>query len=203
MTLRKRLFARFYDRLVAGHERMLGDRRARLLRDVEGRVLELGPGTGVNFDHLPEGIEWQGVEPNPYMRERLLPRAREHGIEANFCELEGNRFQVADGSFDVVLSTLVLCSVPDLDATLAEIRRVLRPGGRFVFLEHVGAPRGTWERRIQRGIRPCWGFCADGCRPDREIGRHIEDGGFAELEMESFRARIPHVSGTARVESLR
>jgi len=200
MTLRKQLFARFYDRMVAGHERMLGDRRAELLRGVEGRVLELGPGTGINFNHLSKEIEWQGVEPNPHMREQLLPRAREHGIEARFCELEGNRFQAEDESFDTVISTLVLCSVPDLDATLAEIRRVLRPGGRFVFLEHVAAPRGTWERRLQRGIRPCWRFFADGCRPDRETGRHIEDAGFAALEMESFRARIPHVSGTARVE---
>ena len=197
--MRKQLFARFYDRMVAGHERMLGGRRAELLRDVQGRVLELGPGTGVNFAHLPSEIEWQGVEPNPYMRERLLPRAREHGVEVRFRELDGNRLQAEDGSFDVVLSTLVLCSVPDLDATLAEIRRVLRPGGRFVFLEHVAAPHGTWERRLQRAIRPCWGFLADGCRPDRETDRRIEESGFAALEMEHFRARIPHVSGTARV----
>ena len=78
MTLRKRLFARFYDRLMTGHEEELGDRRAELLRDVAGRVLELGPGTGINFEHLSSEIECQGVEPNLYMREQVLPRAREH-----------------------------------------------------------------------------------------------------------------------------
>ena len=198
MTLRQRLFARFYDTLQESYEQGLAERRAALLRDVRGRVLELGPGTGINFTHLPDDIEWLGLEPNPHMRARLEPKARAHGIEPRFCELDGHRFQADDASFDVVLSTLVLCSVPDLDATLSEIRRVLRPGGRFVFLEHVAAPRGTWERRVQRLLRPCWQFFGDGCRPDRETDRAIREFGFEDLRMESFHARLPHVLGTAR-----
>lgn len=201
MTLRKKLFARFYDRLQKSYETGLDEHRAELLRDVQGRVLELGPGTGVNFTYFSSGpgeIEWSGVEPNPHMRAELLPKARARGIEPHYCELEGNRFRADDASFDFVVSTLVLCSVPDLDATLAEIRRVLRPEGRFVFLEHVAAPRGTWERRVQRVLRPCWQYFGDGCRPDRETDRHIEEFGFASLEMDRFHARLPHVCGTAR-----
>ena len=200
MTLRQRLFARYYDRMQRGYEELLGDRRRRLLSGVSGRLLELGPGTGVNFVHYPaaDRIEWHGVEPNPHMRERLIPRARERGFEPGFCELERSRLLADDASFDFVVSTLVLCSVPDLDATLAEIRRVLRPGGRLVFLEHVAAPRGTWRRRVQDAVTPCCRWLADGCHMNRETGRHIEQAGFAGVEMESFEAKVPHVAGCAR-----
>ena len=107
-----------------------------------------------------------------------------------------------DASIDVVISTLVLCSVgPELNASLAEIHRVLRPGGRFLFLEHVAAPAGSLLRRVQRWVRPVWRGIADGCRPDQETGQAIEKTGFSRVEMERFRLQLPlvspHVSGVA------
>ena len=110
---------------------------------------------------------------------------------------------VAAESVDVVISTLVLCSVPDPTAVLADIHRVLKPGGRFLFLEHVAAGRGTGLRRLQSVMRPFWQFCADGCSPARETGTLIEAAGFRTVEIEGFfapreavpRFVSPHVQG--------
>lgn len=205
--LRRRLFARYYDRVQTHYEEHLAGRKRELFEGIAGHVLEIGPGTGVNLAYLPREIRWAGVEPNPYMRAELARKARERGVEPEFVEVEGSRISLLDASVDVVLSTLVLCSVPAPAATLNEIRRVLRPGGRFVFVEHVAAPRGTWLRRAQRIARPLWGFMADGCRPDREIDRDIERAGFPALDMERFNVQhdvfssivAPHVAGVARV----
>ena len=104
-------------------------------------------------------------------------------------------------SVDFAVSFLVLCSVDDVAGTLREVRRVLRPGGRFVFIEHVAAPKGTWLRRLQRVVRPLWQRITDGCRPNRETWTHLEEAGFSQLEIEHFRVPVPvvgpHLSGTA------
>lgn len=207
MSLRKRLFARFYDNAQSEYEQYNAERKQALLGEARGTVLEIGPGTGVNFAYLPKDIQWIGVEPNPYMRARLSERAREQDFEPHFTGLAGNRIEVDDASIDVVVSTLVLCSVPDPRETLREVQRVLRPGGRFLFVEHVGAPHGTWLRRGQRIARPFWKFMADGCHPDRDIGHAIEEAGFASLELVSFRVQhnifasvvAPHIAGKAVV----
>ena len=108
-----------------------------------------------------------------------------------------------------MISTLVLCSVPDPATVLEEIQRVLKPGGRFVFLEHVAAPRSSPLRRRQRMLRPLWQFCADGCTVDREIDALIRGAGFADVTIEAFDAPpeaspafvSPHVSGVAVVDA--
>ena len=85
------------------------------------------------------------------------------------------------------------------EQTLAEIRRVLRPGGTFLFLEHVAAPRGSWKRRVQGLLTPCWRYFADGCHLNRELGAEIDAAGFASVEKEAFDARLPHIWGRACV----
>jgi len=204
--LRQRLFALFYDRVQASYDVRIAPRKKALFADLSGTVVEIGPGTGANLPYLPRDVRWIGIEPNPHMRGRLHQRAAATGIVAEFRLASAQGLELDDASVDVVISTLVLCSVPDPAAVLAEVRRVLRPGGRFVFIEHVAAPRGTLLWRLQRLVRPLWSFMADGCRPDRELGAAIRAAGFGSIELEEFRVVRhspldlvgPHVAGVAR-----
>jgi ubiquinone/menaquinone biosynthesis C-methylase UbiE len=199
--LRKRLFAALLARAARWHEPLVADRKRRLLADLRGDVLEIGPGTGVNLAYLAPGVRWVGVEPNAYLRERSSAEAAQRGIEARVLAGVAERLPVPDRSADAVVATLVLCSVADQDAALAEVRRVLRPGGRLVFLEHVGAPHGTPLRRLQRLVRPVWRMVGDGCHPDRDTVAAIGQAGFATVEVERFDVPAglvsPHAAGWA------
>lgn len=170
---------------------MLGARKQALFAGLVGDVLEIGPGTGANLPLLPSGVRWTGVEPNEYMHAYLQNKASDLGRAADLRAGNAERLDMPDQSVDAVIGTLVLCSVVDVAATLREVRRVLRPGGRFVFLEHVAAPRGTITRRVQRAIRPLWQFVADGCTPDRETWTAIEQAGFAQVRYERFKIDLP------------
>jgi ubiquinone/menaquinone biosynthesis C-methylase UbiE len=202
--LRKRLFAAILELGSRRHEPLVAGRKRALLGDLSGDVLEIGPGTGVNFAYLPRSVRWIGVEPNAYLRERLRTEAAGRGLSAELHAGSAERLPLPDRSVDAVISTLVLCSVSDVDAVLGEVRRVLRPGGRFVFVEHVGAPPGTWLRAIQRSVRPIWRVVGDGCHPDRDTLDAIERAGFADVRAERFRVAAglvsPHVAGVATRE---
>ena len=205
MSLRQRLFARWYDRLTAGYEAWIHERRQTLLGGLSGAVLEIGPGTGANFKYLPAGIQWIGIEPNPFLHEQLRERAAERGIEAELHVARAERLDLPGESIDAAVSTLVLCSVDDPPRVIGEIHRVLRPGGRFVFLEHVAARPGTWLRRWQRAVKPVWRFAGDGCRTDRETRAEIEAAAFRAVEIDEFRVPwppvpawvSPHIAGVA------
>ncbi|MDQ4106454.1 MAG: class I SAM-dependent methyltransferase, partial [Actinomycetota bacterium] len=127
-----RLFAALYDRLGAAAERgWLGERRARLLSEARGEVLEIGGGTGANLPYYRDAQRVVVTEPDPFMREKLWPKLAQTDVPVEVSDAGAQRLPFADGSFDVVVSTLVLCTVPDQRAALAETRRVLRPGGRL------------------------------------------------------------------------
>ncbi len=172
-----------------------------LFADLSGTVVEIGPGTGVNLAYLPQGIALTAIEPSPDMRRYLEARAVELGRSLTLLDGTAERIPLSDGSVDAVVGTLVLCSVADPAATLAEIRRVLRPGGRFLFIEHVAAPRGSWLRRAQWLARPLYACCLDGCHTDRETCRTIAGAGFARVQLAHFRTHpgvtTPHIVGVA------
>jgi ubiquinone/menaquinone biosynthesis C-methylase UbiE len=188
--------------LGAHHSRLVSARKRTLLGAIEGRVLEIGPGGGVNFEfYAATVVEWIGLEPNPYAHERLRAAAAAHGVPARVIDGSAESIPLADASVDAVVSTLVLCSVTDQQRVLSEILRVLRPGGRFVFVEHVAAPRGSLLRRVQRVVRAPWRVAGGGCEPDRETWRAVEDAGFRQVAAEHFRVGLPvvspHVAGVA------
>jgi len=201
--------ARWYKRLLAWalsrtnrrYDAMVADEKRALLAPLEGTVLEIGPGGGNNLPFLRRGVRWIGIEPNPFFHARLRARGERLGIEVDIRAATGEALPVADRSVDAVIASLVLCSVRDPEATLREVRRVLRPGGRFVFVEHVAARHGTGLRRAQRVLSPVWGAFSDGCHVDRDTGRLIEAAGFAEVHMHEFRVPVPimgpHIAGVA------
>lgn len=132
--------------------------------------------------------------PNPFMHSYLRQEADRLGFQTIDLRIgTAERLDVEDSSMDAVVSTLVLCSVENLSAVLHEIQRVLKPGGRFFFLEHVAAPQGTRLRGIQNWIEPFWRVVGDGCHPNRETWVALENAGFERVDYEHFRADVPAI----------
>jgi len=190
----KRVHAWMLAHCVARYERMVAERKRGLFANLSGDILEIGPGAGPNLGYYPKGCRWVGVEPNPFMHRYLREAAARAGLSIDIRTIVAETLPAEDQSMDVVVSTLVLCSVTNPAMVLREIRRVLKPGGRFVFLEHVAAPEGTRLRTVQRILRPVWKRIADGCYPDRETGPSIERVGFSSVQYENFRLPLGPVA---------
>ena len=203
MSLRERIFAAVYDPLSARTEKRVGaELKRRLLADVSGRALEIGVGTGLSFTHYPVAVELVGVDPSEPMLRRARKRAADLGRDVTFVAAPAETLPFPDDSFDTAVSLAVLCTVDDPSRALAEIRRVLRPAGRFVFLEHVRSGDPKTARRQDRLERP-WGWIAGGCHPNRRTVEAIEDAGFELTELEQHdiaempRLASPLVTGRA------
>lgn len=199
--VRARFFAALLPVLSRGHARVSEPWRRRLLGGLTGTVLEIGPGTGTNLAYLPDGVYWLGLEPNPHLHPWLETALRQRGLPGEVLLGQAEEISLPQESVEAVVATLVLCSVEDPRRALAEILRALRPGGRFVFLEHVAAPRGSCLRRAQDLLSPPWAFLGDGCHPNRETLALIQEAGFARVEAEAFTLPLtlvaPHVAGIA------
>jgi ubiquinone/menaquinone biosynthesis C-methylase UbiE len=170
-----RIFSASYDRFMAATEKAgLRDERRRLLGQAMGRTIEIGAGTGLNLDHYPATVtELVLTEPDPKMAKRLRRRLDGSGRTAEVVEAPGERLPFPDNDFDTAVATLVLCTVPDQEATLREIARVLKPGGRFLFIEHV---RSQDERlaKWQDRFHGAWKLFGDGCNCNRDTLAAIE-----------------------------
>src|SRR5579883_528189 len=189
----KRLFAWMMAHSNANYEHEMADRKQALFADLHGNVLEIGPGTGPNLAYYPRDIHWIGVEPNPFMHLYLRREAERLGLDIDLHNGTAEHLEVEDNSMDAVISTLVLCSVDNLAAVLQEVIRVLKPGGRFFFLEHVAAPQGTMLRHVQHWVRPFWKTLGDGCNPERETWLALENEGFERVDYQHFRANVPAI----------
>lgn len=196
----KRLFAA----MMASESKQTSDyedRKRALLGDLHGQVLEIGPGTGPNLAYYAPDVTWLGIEPNPAMFPYLQREAQKLGRTIQLRQSQAERLDATDNSMDAVVCTLVLCSVRDPGQTLQEVLRVLKPGGRFIFIEHVAAAPNTGLRRWQAFVRPIWQRVADGCQPDRETWVAIQQAGFAQVQLEHFKIKAPfvgpHIAGFA------
>lgn len=208
------MLAPLYDRFVAPAEQAcFGAWRAELLADLAGTVVEIGAGTGANVEHYPSTIDRLVLtEPDPGMRIRLLDKVERRRLEAGggpgSVEVRadgGASLPMGDGEADVAVGTLVLCTVADPAAVLAEVHRVLRPGGRFVFLEHVAAEDRPDRLRWQQRVDPVWHRVMGGCRLTRRTADTIEAAGFelVEVTRESARKTTPLVRPTIRGHAIR
>ncbi len=183
------------------YEPKISPRKKALLSGLTGKVLELGPGTGPNLKYYQPGVEWHGVEPNPHMHPYLLAEAEKHGMRVELLAASALELPYPDASMEHVVGTLVLCSVPDPEQVMREIKRVLKPGGSYVFIEHVAAKRGSFHALVQKTFKPLWCCCADGCHVDRRSWETIAQAEFGKTEIEHFNLRFPivtpHIMGTA------
>ncbi len=149
-------------------------------------VLELGAGDGANFRYLAPGTRVIAIEPNVHMHRWLRARAARHGIDVDVRAATAEALPLADRTVDAVISSLVLCTVPDPARVLAEVRRVLRPGGRYWCIEHVAASEGSALAGLQRALRRPWRWMFEGCETSRDTARLLREAGFASVEVTPF-----------------
>jgi ubiquinone/menaquinone biosynthesis C-methylase UbiE len=199
----ERIFAWFLGHSNKAMAKTYGKLKANMFTELKGTILEIGPGAGANFAFYPAGIHVIGVEPNPFMRPYLEKEAAGNGLDLTIVEGYAEDLQVPGASVDHVVCTLVLCSVFDPTAVLAEVHRVLKPGGKFFFIEHVAAAPGSWTRSIQERLTPAWRVVGDGCCPNRETWSTVESAGFRKVQLHHKIIRTPfkiidtHIHGTA------
>jgi ubiquinone/menaquinone biosynthesis C-methylase UbiE len=207
MKVHHPVFARVYQRIShVAETKGASEYRDRLLAGLHGRVIELGAGNGLNFSHYPSTVaEVVAVEPESFLRNRAGEAA--HSVSVPIAILDGtaDALPVPDAAFDAGIASLVLCSVPDQPTALAELRRVIRPGGELRFFEHVVSKRAgpaRVQRIADRTIRP---FLSGGCHAGRDTLAAIEAAGFVIDHSERFSFRpnpidvtSPHILGTAR-----
>ena len=180
------LFAALYDLLLGPAEKkFLGPHRAYLAGGAVGRVLDVGCGTGINFNYYPPEAEIVGIEPDPHMRKRAQARADRLGGRIKLLAEGAEDVPFPDASFDCAVATLVFCTIPDPDRALRELRRVLRPGGQLRFLEHVRAATPGWAR-FQDFTVPVWKRIGAGCHPNRDTVSTIGQAGFRIVELNRY-----------------
>ncbi len=201
------VFARVYARVAEMSERRGGaEHRRKLLTGLQGRVVEVGAGSGANFQHYPSSVsEVVAVEPEHYLRERAEHAASKAPVSVSVVHDDADHLPGEAQSFDAGIVALVLCTVPDQQSALAELHRVIRPGGELRFYEHVLA-HSRWEARFQRfADATFWPRVAGGCHLGRDTTAAIERAGFQIETFERFRyspapflPSDPHVLGVAR-----
>ncbi|NUR93159.1 MAG: class I SAM-dependent methyltransferase [Nonomuraea sp.] len=199
-------FARMYERMSAVSEQgEMPDHRRRLLAGLSGEVIEVGAGNGLNFAHYPAAVtRVVAVEPEDVLRGLARKAAAGAPVPVEVVAGHADGLPYGEGAFDAVVLSLVLCSVDDQARTLAEVRRVLRPGGEVRFFEHV-ASRKPVAALVQRVVTPVWRRVAGGCHLDRDTAAAIEASGLRIEELERFPVKpgpsapsLPHILGRAR-----
>ncbi len=157
--------------------------RKRLVPLAEGNVLEIGIGSGLNLPYYDKGVKVTGLDPSLELQVYAREVADEAGLDVDFIGLSGEEIPAEDNSFDSVVMTWTLCSIPEPAAAVAEIRRVLKPSGKLIFAEHGKSPDANvakWQDRLN----PMWGVIGGGCNLNRQMDKLYEDGGFAFDDIE-------------------
>lgn len=184
------LFSYPYDLFMYSQERLgLWKLRRKTVASVEGRVLEVGVGSGLNLRHYEKVSELIGIDPDPVLLRRARKRMRGLRFPVRLQAADAQQLPFADNSFDTVVSTLVFCTVPDAGRGLREIRRVLRPEGQVRLLEHVRSENPRMAR-FQDFILPVWKRVFGGCHPNRDTVARLKESGFALNEFKRYKGVV-------------
>lgn len=183
-------FARIYDSLMLPLERKgLRNTRKNIVRRAKGNVLEIGSGTGLNFPYYEQAKSVIAIEPNPLMIEKSLVRAKKVDIPIEILMAGAEELPFADNSFDSVIGTLVLCTIPNPSKALTEIRRVCKPDGNVLFFEHVRLHHPVLGR-LQDWLTPIWKQFCDGCHLNRDTLELVRVAGFHINHIECYSKNI-------------
>jgi ubiquinone/menaquinone biosynthesis C-methylase UbiE len=183
-------------------ERNVRDHKRRVYAELPDTVVELGAGVGANLRYLRPGSTLVAIEPNTPMHRRLRTAAARRGVHLDLRDSLAERTDLPDQSADSVISSLVLCTVANPADVLAEIRRILRPGGTFRFVEHVAATAGTPTRTLQRALRRPWAWAFEGCSCERDLAGLLRNAGFARVDIEPYRLHTPFVPFNTQIAGI-
>ncbi|XP_065120955.2 thiol S-methyltransferase TMT1A-like [Paramisgurnus dabryanus] len=213
LSFYKRVFPFIVSKCAASYNDKMNDKKRELFRNLSKfyptngplRILEVGCGSGANFEYYPTGCKLTCIDPNPHFRSYLEKSMakNDHLVYDSFVVASGENLQgVEDNSVDVVVSTLVLCSVKDVHKVLDETKRVLRPGGAFFFMEHVVSDPSSWIYFFQHVLQPLWYYFGDGCETTRATWKDLEAAGFSDLQLRHIHPPLfflvrPHIVGYA------
>jgi ubiquinone/menaquinone biosynthesis C-methylase UbiE len=184
------------------YEEFMAARKQKLFKNLSGVIVEIGAGTGANFPYFPDEIKYIAVEPHEQIREVLKSEIEKRSFKkAEILNASAENIPLENNSADVVISTLVLCSVPNVSAALMEIHRVLKPSGKLLFVEHIAAHENTLLLKVQKFVKPMWRKIIDNCHPDRRTDIALKGSGFKSVEFEEFTVPVPvvssHIAGVA------
>ena len=207
MAVRHPIFARLYERMAPSADKAGGaEHRRRLLEGLTGRVVEVGAGSGLNFPYYPGTVdEVVAVEPEPYLRRAAAEAAGTATVKVTVIEGEADAIPLPDESVDAGVASLVLCTVPDPAKALAELRRVIKPGGELRFYEHVAADDPKLLK-LQQRVQVVWPWFSGGCNLNRRTEDAIRAAGFEIEDCDRFdfepfplaKPVAPHILGRAR-----
>ncbi|HEV7713399.1 MAG TPA: methyltransferase domain-containing protein [Asanoa sp.] len=183
-------------------ERNVREHKRRVYAELPDTVVELGAGVGANLRYLRPGSTLVAIEPNTPMHRRLRTAAARRGVHLELRDSLAERTDLPDQSADSVISSLVLCTVANPADVLAEIRRILRPGGTFRFVEHVAATAGTPTRTLQRALRRPWAWAFEGCSCERDLAGLLRNAGFARVDIEPYRLHTPFVPFNTQIAGI-
>jgi SAM-dependent methyltransferase len=200
--VRGRFNAAFFGVMGPYIEWNLRAHKRRVFAELPRTVVELGSGVGANLLYLRRGSTLVAIEPNTHMHRRLRAAAERRDVRLQLRDSVAAGTGLADHSVDTVISSLVLCSVGDAADVLAEVRRILRPGGTFRFVEHVVAPARTPTRALQRAMRRPWAWTFEGCSCERDLERLIRGAGFASVDIERHRLHTPFVTFNTQIAGI-
>ena len=201
-SIYKKLFARYYDSFMYKTERGLYKKRKALIEPLRGRILEIGSGTGINYQFYSSDTELFALDPNQHMLDKAAIKAHERlnitYLNFGICD-EGVKDHVDYESLDSIVCTLTLCSIPHPELAIERFRKLLKPDGKLIVLEHIHA-NNKFNKSVQNLLNPIWRSFSDGCNINRNTDQILLDGGFKPDESEYFVQSLRWVMGVYRYD---